>query len=837
MQPLPSSSDCQAVPSPLLRPLPSHSSSLSGEMWSRGSIYEKEVTVAVAGPVVPVPAVDKAESLYLYDCGGVVVYDSKAAVGPEACPGLCSKPELRKKEFDLTCEADKKKFLSWPAYPPFPAFSPAFPLTVPADVLCFDSRFESGNLKKAVRRQDGEYWLLLQEDTETKGHTQWFFFSVTCRKPGPYRFHLANLCKSRSLYTEGMQPAVKSAGKDWARGGFDVKYEENAFQWSNQSCRKAFSLSFSYEFLYENELISFAHAVPYTYTDLNSWLSQIQTRNSDIARVNPLCQTLAGNICPVLTITQAVKTYKSFQCEGVEGSLTTAGRKLMRARADLDPVHSKKKGLVLTARVHPGETAGSFMLQGAVDFLLSSQAEAVFLRSQYVIKVVPMLNPDGVRYGNSRCSLLGVDLNRRWRNPSRYMHPTIYFTKRMMQVFSESHEISLFCDFHAHSSRRNAFMYGCTQSFLQLADRKANLMAKMVPLLLCERNSALAWSHCSFRQDRLKEATARLVVYNELQVVNSYTLEASFYGPDWTDRADLQFCVADYEGIGKDLMCVSAGLANKAGFFRNLTHIRDLLRTLEASQQLEKCKSAANIRSEKISPSKAQNNARFSLGQYGPESKESEEYGSELAEKRLWEAVLEYEGKIETGNVCEDSDSSGSESGEEERKGVLIGKNAKRVENKGIERKLPLRNRPDLPLKEREKTLNRLNPLITPPKLYRSNRSPLLSSNRTPLRIHHYGEMQARSRAEDLPTASPSSSSTLLSSCFEPLVIVTDPGIRSLGSFNRAGKGTGKGPIRVASVMRYRGSEQSGGLKSRKSAQETEAAERRTVGRRSGVRR
>ena len=37
----------------------------------------------------------------------------------------------------------------------------------------------------------------------------------------------------------------------------------------------------------------------------------------------------------------------------------------------------------------------------------------------FVFKVVPMLNPDGVIYGNNRCSLSGVDLNRQWKRPSK----------------------------------------------------------------------------------------------------------------------------------------------------------------------------------------------------------------------------------------------------------------------------------------------------------------------------------------------------------------------------------------------------------------------------------
>ena len=46
-----------------------------------------------------------------------------------------------------------------------------------------------------------------------------------------------------------------------------------------------------------------------------------------------------------------------------------------------------------------------------------------------IIKLVPMLNPDGVVLGNSRSSLAGVDLNRRWSNPHATLHPEIYFLK------------------------------------------------------------------------------------------------------------------------------------------------------------------------------------------------------------------------------------------------------------------------------------------------------------------------------------------------------------------------------------------------------------------------
>ena len=80
--------------------------------------------------------------------------------------------------------------------------------------------------------------------------------------------------------------------------------------------------------------------------------------------------------------------------------------------------HAHKKAVVLTSRVHPGEPQASFMLKGAMDFLLGDSELAIELRKNFVFKIVPMLNCDGVIYGNYRCSLLGVDLNRKWMQPN-----------------------------------------------------------------------------------------------------------------------------------------------------------------------------------------------------------------------------------------------------------------------------------------------------------------------------------------------------------------------------------------------------------------------------------
>ena len=76
-----------------------------------------------------------------------------------------------------------------------------------------------------------------------------------------------------------------------------------------------------------------------------------------------------------------------------------------------------------------------------------------------------MINPDGVVIGNSRCSLAGLDLNRRWSDPNPIMHPEIYLLKNNMTLCeSQSGGISIFCDLHGHNKQMNAFIYGCNKA-------------------------------------------------------------------------------------------------------------------------------------------------------------------------------------------------------------------------------------------------------------------------------------------------------------------------------------------------------------------------------------
>jgi murein tripeptide amidase MpaA len=76
------------------------------------------------------------------------------------------------------------------------------------------------------------------------------------------------------------------------------------------------------------------------------------------------------------------------------------------------------------------------MMKGLINFLTDPKNnEARILRENFEYKIIPMLNPDGVINGNYRCSLVGCDLNRRWKYPSKTLHPEVYYAKKLIKAF------------------------------------------------------------------------------------------------------------------------------------------------------------------------------------------------------------------------------------------------------------------------------------------------------------------------------------------------------------------------------------------------------------------
>ena len=283
-------------------------------------------------------------------------------------------------------------------------------------------------------------------------------------------------------------------------------------------------MSFTYVFEYDYDVVYMAFSQPYTYTDLQKYIKSLEDspRNSKYLVREVLCYTLIGTPCDILTITSHKK--------------------------------KQKGGVVLTGRVHPGETVSSWMIQGVINFLLSDDKIAEQLRNRFIFKIIPMLNPDGVIQGNYRSSLIGHDLNRKYACPSKVFHPTIFHAKKMAKELAKECSLVLYCDFHGHSKNKNVFMYG------NIDDEDPELYIRF-PYIMSRVNTNFLFKDCRFNVHKSKFSTARIAMWKELGIPAVYTIEASFFGSE-NKKGDQHFGVEDYMEIGK-AVCKSISIYNK----------------------------------------------------------------------------------------------------------------------------------------------------------------------------------------------------------------------------------------------------------------------------------
>ena len=59
--------------------------------------------------------------------------------------------------------------------------------------------------------------------------------------------------------------------------------------------------------------------------------------------------------------------------------------------------------------------------------------------NSFTIKIVPMLNPDGVARGHFRFDTLGQNLNRHYETPEFHKHPSIFAVKYVVAQLEDEY--------------------------------------------------------------------------------------------------------------------------------------------------------------------------------------------------------------------------------------------------------------------------------------------------------------------------------------------------------------------------------------------------------------
>mmetsp|Transcript_7969 Transcript_7969/g.11838 ORF Transcript_7969/g.11838 Transcript_7969/m.11838 type:complete len:651 (+) Transcript_7969:59-2011(+) len=364
--------------------------------------------------------------------------------------------------------------------------------------------FECGNLEHAVPLSSDEYDLYLRPDTKNSNQRLWFYFAVAGATRGQkVLFHIVNFSKTKSLYAYGMSPLYRTERQHskWRR-----MPQTDCYYYRSPRHQNQWVLSFYVNFTVVNETYYFAYCYPYSYKDLQLLLDNRLMSN---VRRQVLTRSLHNRNIELLHF----------------GS-----------------IHDPKPIIMLTARVHPGETPSSYVMHGFISFLCSS--EATKLLEMCTILIVPMLNPDGVALGNYRCNSLGIDLNRAWRTPTKERSVPIYAVKNF--ILSLPKKLDMYFDIHAHSASPSAFMY-------VNPDERNQRDHFVLPKLLARKNASFSLGSTHVNHDTSKLGTARRVLGDLCQAAKfAYTFECSFFGFESGGKC-IPFTQTQYMDLGRDL--------------------------------------------------------------------------------------------------------------------------------------------------------------------------------------------------------------------------------------------------------------------------------------------
>ncbi len=132
------------------------------------------------------------------------------------------------------------------------------------------------------------------------------------------------------------------------------------------------------------------------------------------------------------------------------------------------------------ARQHPGETMGSWWMEGFLERLCDeSDAVAKALLSKATLHIVPCMNLDGAKRGHLRTNAAGKDLNRAWRNATMEESPEVFVVRKRMRETG----VDLFLDVHGDEAIANNFLNSAV-GIPDWNERHANLFNRFSSRLL-----------------------------------------------------------------------------------------------------------------------------------------------------------------------------------------------------------------------------------------------------------------------------------------------------------------------------------------------------------------
>jgi hypothetical protein len=292
--------------------------------------------------------------------------------------------------------------------------------------IFFNTAFESGSLGRIEKLGDNEYRLHITGQQDSRGHNRqatWHYFRMehVAGRELTLRFtdflgEYNDVPDKRAPVGAGYRPWFSEDNVHWT--------PVDTLAWDAAKDEATITLH------PRGDTLWVAHVPPYPHTRLLRLLDEIG--GSPDARVEVIGRSALGRDLHLVTITNATQP--------------DAG----------------KKTVWFIARQHPWETGTSYVMEGALRFLVSDDPAARRLRDTTIFKLMPMMNPDGAALGFVRFNAHGYDTNRQWDlvdlRDKQWLGkmPEIWYVKTAILGQHALHPIDLV--FNLHNDEGNEYM-------------------------------------------------------------------------------------------------------------------------------------------------------------------------------------------------------------------------------------------------------------------------------------------------------------------------------------------------------------------------------------------
>jgi hypothetical protein len=288
------------------------------------------------------------------------------------------------------------------------------PILLAVASITIHTNFEAGNLGKVEQVAAAHFRCAVQGEADQDKHNRqasWYYFRLDGGRGKQVTIDLVDLVGEYN-YKAGTHPVSGKTRPVYSEDHKTWKHfsDENV-EWDERA------MSLRLRFTPRADRIWIAHVPPYTNRDLQRLLAEFP--RSPWLKREVVGKTVGGRDMLLLTVTNP------------------------------KVAEEKKRVIWLMARQHAWESPTSWVAEGALRFLLLSDAAVARIRDTAIFKIFPMADPDGAARGGVRFNANGYDLNRNWDAVDPKLMPEIAAQRKAIFDWLDSNRrIDFFLTLH-----------------------------------------------------------------------------------------------------------------------------------------------------------------------------------------------------------------------------------------------------------------------------------------------------------------------------------------------------------------------------------------------------